>query len=177
MQFRSRLPDFALLLALFLGCGAPDFVVFVTFPGPVEVERGANVVYQGVVVGEVDAVSLVQRTPDEPAQVRVTVSISDPHVTLREGDRFQISSESMLGSHVLEIVPSEARSTPLRSGATVAGVPPVVTRMEETVESFVDSLSELADRALREALETLDRGSEPPAPETDQPANEPDASP
>ncbi len=177
MQFRSRLSGFALLLALFLGCGAPDFVLFVTFPGPVEVERGANVVYQGVVVGEVDAVSLLQRTPDEPAQVRLTVSISEPNVTLREGDRFQVSSESMLGGNVLEIVPSEASSTPLRSGATVAGVPPMVTRMEKTVESFVESLSELADRALQEALETLDQGSEPKTPETDQPGNKPDASP
>lgn len=179
---RSWLAVLAAVAAI-VACGPPDFVVHVTYPGPVDIQPGAPVLYQGVRVGHVESVSLDQGRPDAPARVRLTLAITDPGIRLREEDRFHLHSEGMWADGAVEVVPAPASSPPLEAGATVAGVPPVVTQVEDAVESAADSLSELVSEALRQAAETI-RGIDPsappppaPAPQRPQPAPAPRASP
>jgi len=164
----ARLACVALLCAAFVACGPPPFVVHVVFSGPVDVEPGARVLYQGVEVGRVTGVSLEQPSPEAAARVRVSLAIDDPEIRLREADRFHVASEGVMGEDVVEIVPAPQPSPALASGDTVAGVPPILTRMEDALDEAAESAREFVSEAVRQALETLGRedGSEarPPAP-------------
>ena len=80
----------AILFAALLStaCQPPAaFPVSVTFIGPVDVEVGAAVRYQGVAVGEVVGVSLRQPSPRQPALVELSLGIEDPKrlFPVREG--------------------------------------------------------------------------------------------
>ena len=140
------------LLAL-LACGPPDFVLHVTYPGRVDLEEGARVLYQGIAVGHVESISLRQASPEEPALVQVTLSISNTEVTLREADRIHVSSTGVLGDRIVQISPATEPSKPLESSAVVAGVPPLVTRVEQSLGSTLDALGEMASEKVEELLE------------------------
>ncbi len=143
-----------MLLAL-LACGPPDFVFHVTFPGRVDIEKGARVVYKGLVVGRVAAISLRQESPEAPALVELTLAIWDPEVMIREADRFHVTSEGLLGDSIVQIDPSEELSKPLESGVTVAGVPPLATRIEQSVSSAIEAFREAISEKSREVLDQI----------------------
>lgn len=137
-----------------IDCGPPPFVVNVTYPGEVDVEPGSPVIYQGIRIGRVEAVSLRQDAPEQPALVEVKLGIRDRHVVLRESDRFHQST--LRGVPVIEVEPAETPSEPLAAGATVAGVPPLLTRLEESLGTAAESLGALAEEAIERAIESLD---------------------
>ncbi len=164
-----------------VACGEPDFVVHVVFPGSVGIEEDAPVLYQGLVIGKLEAIALHQESPEQPAKIRLTLAISDPRVTLREQDAFHVTSDSLPGKRALRIVPSPEPSPPLESGATVAGVPPLVTRVGESVDAAVEALTELAAETAQQVLDDISKSleersrEEPSAPraEAPQPSPEP----
>ncbi len=160
---RARRLAFAALLGL-LACGDPDFRVHVVFEESVAIERGAPVMYQGVVVGEVEAVSLWQESPDRPARVELTLAIEDPEVTLREADLFQVSSRLVGGATAVQITPSPDPSPPLAPGARVAGVPPLATRVSESVGAAIDAITELATQKAQEVLDQVAESMEEEGP-------------
>jgi len=159
-----------------VACGEPDFVVHVVFPGSVEIEEDAPVRYQGVVIGKVEAISLHQESPDQPAQIRLTLAISEPGVTLREQDAFHVTSDRLLGESELRIVPAAEPSPPLEPGATVAGVPPLVTRVGESLDAAVQALTDLAAETAQQVLDDISKSleerhdGERDAPEAQPPA-------
>ena len=163
MRIRSAVVSATLVgLLCFVACGEPDFVVHVVFPGSVGIEEDAPVLYQGLVIGRVETISLRQESPERPARIQLTLAISDPRVTLREQDAFHLTSDISLGERSLRIVPSPEPSPPLESGATVAGVPPLVTRVGESVDAAVEALTELAAETAQQVLEDISKSLETP---------------
>lgn len=149
-----RLVVLGALVAL-LGCGPPPFLVHVTYPDEVDVERGSPVIYQGVQVGHVRAIALRQDEPREAAVIEVTLAVTEPSVVLREKDRFHLASHR--GVAVVEVEPWPETSAPLSSGGTVAGVPMLVTRVEESVEAAVESIAAVVVEAVGAAREALEQ--------------------
>lgn len=148
----GRILGHALLLAvLALACGRPAFELSVIFAGPLEIEEGAEVRYQGVAIGSVRQVALVQPDPEQPARVELQVAIHDPEVTLREGDLFEITSDGLVGDAYLRITPSQQPSPPLEEGTQVVGVSPLATRVVDTAQKALEKLGRVA----REQAELL----------------------
>jgi len=162
----TRIAGAALLLLV--ACGPPPFQMSVTFVGPVELEPGAEVRYQGVQVGEVAAVALRQDAREQPALVEVSLTITDPGITLREKDLFEIVTDGLLGEEYVRVTPATETSRPIEQGASVAGLPPFVTRVRESMAGALDSLGTLAQDqsdALLEALAgSADEEESPPEP-------------
>ena len=181
MRIRSTVVSATLVgLLCFAACGEPDFVVHVVFPGSVGIEEEAPVLYQGLVIGRVKTISLRQESPERPARIQLTLAISDPRVTLREQDAFHVTSDISLDERSLRIVPSPEPSPPLESGATVAGVPPLVTRVGESVDAAVEALTELAAETAQQVLDDISKSleeqnrEEPSAPEAEPPGPTPE---
>lgn len=147
-------------LALVAACGPPPFVVHVVYPGEVDVECGSPVIYEGVRIGEVGSVVLRQDDPGRRAQVEVTLEIDDPGVVLREQDRFQLSH--LRGVAIVEVSPSPDESRPIAAGGRVAGVPPLVTQIESTLDAAIESITDLAAEAIERALEGIEIEQAPP---------------
>ena len=145
------------LVALF-ACGPPPLLVHVTYPDEVDVERGSPVMYQGVEVGYVQTVALRQDAPSRAAVIEVTLAVTEPSVVLREKDRFHLASHR--GITVVEVEPWPETSPPLSSGSTVAGVPMLVTRVEESIGTAIESIAEIVLEAVGAAREALERVQE-----------------
>ena len=165
MTFGAR--GFAVIgLVPLLSCGPPPFLVHVTYrgtysstyagtdAGEIDVEHGSPVLYQGVQVGHVQAIALRQDKPSEPAVVEVTLAITSPTVVLRERDRFHLASHR--GVDVIEVEPWPERSPPLAPGGTIAGVPPLITRVEDSVGAAIESIESLVVEAVTEAREAFE---------------------
>jgi hypothetical protein len=135
-------------------------VVHVVYPGKVEVEHGSPVIYEGVRIGEVESVVLRHADPTRRAQVEVTLEIDDPGIVLRDGDLFHLSH--LRGAPIVEVSPTLDPSQPIASGARVAGVPPLVTRLEETLDAAIESIGNLAVEAIEKAFEDLELETLPP---------------
>ena len=153
----------AILIAALLSTGCQPstaFPVAVTFVGPVDLEVGAEVRYQGVQVGEVVEVSLRQPSPREPARVELSLLIEDPNVTLREADVFEIVSGGLLGDSYVRVTAAAEASQPLAPGATVAGLSPFVTRVRESTLDVLDALTDLAVQKRDALLDALARSAE-----------------
>ena len=179
MRIPSATPRVAFLgLLLVVACGAPDFVVHVVFPGSVGIEEDAPVLYQGLVIGKVKTISLHQESSESPARIRLSLAISDAGVTLREQDAFHLTSDRPTGERALRIVPAPEASPPLVSGATVEGVPPLVSRVGESVDAAVEALTQLAAETAQQVLDdiskSLEEREEPGTPEAEPlPESEP----
>lgn len=141
-------------LALCLSGGEPPYTISVTFPGPLDIERGASVRYQGIEVGEVAAVELRQPSADAPAIVELTLEIDDRKIALREADVFEVKTDGLMGDDYVSISAADEPSEPLASGSRIAGTPPLTTRLRDSagdaLERFGDAFSE-AVRSYREA--------------------------
>ncbi len=146
-----------------LACGPPPFLVHVTYPDEVDVEHGSPVIYQGVKVGHVQGIALRQDEPRQAAVIEVTLAVTEPSVVLRERDRFHLASHQ--GVAVVEVEPWPETSPPLASGRTLAGVPTLVTRVEDSIGAAIESIAAVVVEAVgaaREALEQVqERAREP----------------
>lgn len=134
----------AVALLLFACVEEPPFELAVTFVGPLEIQAGAEVRYQGVTVGKVDAISLRQPEPQQPALVELSLSIHDRDITLREGDLFEVVSDGLLGDDYVRVTAARKPSAPLASGSTIGGRAPFLTRVLESADQALGSLGELA---------------------------------
>ena len=148
------------LVAGLLACGSPPFELHITFEGPAEVNQGAEVRYEGVVVGRVRATELRQQGPKQPGQAVVSIELTDAQIQLRRDDRFEmVSADGERAAHV-RITPAQVESEPLESGEAVAGVPPLVTRIGASVDQALEALARLAGDGLDSALAELTRSLE-----------------
>ncbi|MGH0028951.1 MAG: MlaD family protein [Myxococcota bacterium] len=170
---RRRLALLPLLLAA--ACTPPAFELTVTFPGPVDIEAGAEVRYQGVPVGTVAEVSLTQPDPEEPARVELHVVIHDDTITLRRDDVFEIDSDGLMEDEHLSISAAPEPSTPLANGAVVAGRPDLAARMAESAEQAFEKLGALAREQAEILADTIAQQIDPSSMRPDEPA--PDGAP
>jgi ABC-type transporter Mla subunit MlaD len=148
----------AALLAI-LACSEPAQRLEVSFPGPVEIQEGAEVLYQGVPVGRVEAVSLHQPAPEQPAQVILRLAITDGSVAIREADSIALEGGGLLSDARVEIAASPTDSPVLRDGARVAGTPPWAQRLQRGVGEALGAL-----RSLGEAGRAEPGAASPPPP-------------
>jgi ABC-type transporter Mla subunit MlaD len=146
-------------LTLALACGPAPFVVHVLYPGEVEVQSGSAVLYQGVQIGRVSSVVLRQDNSARRAWVEVSLEIDDSSVVLREGDQFHLSH--LRGVATIEVSASPQQARPLASGVRVEGVPLLVSQIEETLETAIESLGDLALEAIEKAFAELESGQLP----------------
>jgi hypothetical protein len=168
-----------LVVLVFCACGPPPFVVRVTYPGTypgdVDVERGSPVLYQGVQIGRVHSIALRQEEPREAAVIEVTLEVNEPAVVLREDDRFHLATHR--GLSVIEIEPWPERSPPLPAGSRVAGVPRLVTRVEDSVGAAIESIGELVVDAVQAARDEFEQSREDarvsPSPNSPSSSNRP----
>jgi ABC-type transporter Mla subunit MlaD len=144
----------AVLSCAWLACGPPPPQVHVTWDEPVDLVVGSPVNYQGLRIGTVSRVALQQPDPEGPARVTVTISVEEPDVTLRRSDRFHLSSSG--GVAAVEVRPWQAPSEPLPDGAVVAGVPPLMSRVEDQVDEVLESLGTAALEAIDAAIDALE---------------------
>ena len=156
---RNLHPSFVLgflgLVLLGSGCFGSELEVNVRFVGPVRVEEGTPVVYQGVPIGEVENLSLKQSTPRSPAEVTLTLGIENDEIVLREGDRFEIAAEGLMRNTVVRVTPGLGESEPLADGAFVDGVPPLATRVNDSLSEAFDSLGAAASEKAEELMNQI----------------------
>ena len=160
-----------------LACGPPPFQFTVTFPGEATLEVGAPIRYQGVDVGRVTGIQLGQSDPERPARVEIRCAIDDPEVTVRRDDLIEIASDGLLGENYLRITPTPEPSPAVPPGSTVAGVPPLVTRVRESAEETLESLESFARDKAGEFLDALSGDEATPAPSTSAPPTPPTPAP
>jgi ABC-type transporter Mla subunit MlaD len=163
MFHRASFPLFPLLPLLaagFLACGSPPFELHITFEGATEVSEGAEVRYEGVVVGRVRATDLRQLEPSQPAQAVVTIELADADLRLRRDDRFEMVPAHGEREAYVRITPAQGDSEPLESGEAVAGVPPLVTRIGASVDEALQALVRIAGDGLDSALDEIARSLE-----------------
>jgi phospholipid/cholesterol/gamma-HCH transport system substrate-binding protein len=96
---------------------------------------GANVEYQGVVVGRVRDIRL---TPDIPPKVAVIVDL-DPATPVRQDTTAALVGSLVTGIKFIQLQGGSAEAQPLEPGGTMPGEAP-------SLEEFRDRLSEIADR-------------------------------
>jgi phospholipid/cholesterol/gamma-HCH transport system substrate-binding protein len=96
---------------------------------------GANVEYQGVVVGRVRNVEL---TADLPPQVAVVVDLA-PGTPVRTDTEAALLGSLVTGIKFIQLQGGTANAEPLAPGAVIRGEAP-------SLEAFRDRLSEIADR-------------------------------
>ena len=96
---------------------------------------GANVEYQGVVVGRVRDITL---TGDIPPKVAVIVDL-EPRTPVRTDTTAALVGSLVTGIKFIEFQGGTAQAVPLPSGGTIPGEAP-------SLEEFRDRLSEIADR-------------------------------
>jgi ABC-type transporter Mla subunit MlaD len=130
---------FAALLVS-LACSEPAHRLEVSFPGPVEIREGAEVLYQGVPVGRVEAISLHQPAPEQPARVILHLALTDRGVAVREADSILLEGGGLLSDARVEIAASPEASPVLPDGARVEGTPPWPERIRRGMDSALDSL-------------------------------------
>lgn len=112
---------------------------------------GANVEYQGVVVGRVRDIQL---TRDIPPNVAVIIDI-DPGTPIRQDTAAALLGSIVTGIKFIQLEGGSAAAEPLAAGGTIPGD---VSSLEE----FRDRLTKIADRAVR-ILNRLDEDIFTPA--------------
>lgn len=99
---------------------------------------GANVEYQGVVVGRVRDVEL---TADLPPQVAVVVDLA-PGTPIRTDTEAVLLGSLVTGIKFIQLQGGSATAAPLAPGAVIRGEAP-------SLEAFRDQVSEIADRVTK----------------------------
>jgi phospholipid/cholesterol/gamma-HCH transport system substrate-binding protein len=96
---------------------------------------GANVEYQGVVVGRVRTIQLTQEIPPN---VAVAIDV-EPSTPVREDTQAALLGSLVTGIKYIELQGGSKDEKPVPPGGTIRGVAP-------SLEEFRDRLSEIADR-------------------------------
>jgi phospholipid/cholesterol/gamma-HCH transport system substrate-binding protein len=106
---------------------------------------GANVEYQGVVVGRVRTIQL---TPEIPPNVAVAIDV-DPSTPVREDTQAALLGSLVTGIKYIELQGGSKEANPVPPGGTIRGVAP-------SLEQFRDRLNDIADR-VTSILENLQK--------------------
>jgi len=131
------LGGFVLLLGDLGGPSGPRILVDFGFSGAVQ--AGAPVKVSGVKVGRVDELSFLGGTGGDGVQVRLTLRLDEvARPVLREGARFYVNTQGLLGEYYVEIVPAAQPGPPLAEDKPVRGVDP--PRMDMLVQKMYDLL-------------------------------------
>lgn len=110
--------------ASFQGCSRSRLEYRVVFTDTLHLKRGSQVFYAGVPIGKLEAISLRNSATGAPSQVVVTIALKPGNYQVREGDRFEVSSEGLLGESCINISPVLYTGSPLPAGATIQGETP-----------------------------------------------------
>ncbi len=131
------LGGFVLLLGDLGGPGGPEVMVDFEFSGAIQ--AGAPVKISGVKVGRVDELRFLGGTEGDGVQVRLILRLEDTaQPVLREGARFYVNTQGLLGEHYLEIVPARTPGAPLPLDKPVRGIDP--PRFDLLVQKMYDLL-------------------------------------
>jgi phospholipid/cholesterol/gamma-HCH transport system substrate-binding protein len=104
----------------------------VTFDFAGGIESGAQVKVTGFRAGKVKSVDFIDGEIDpetqEPVHIKVTLQIDDKiWPSLREGSRFHINTQGLIGEQYIEIEPGPFKGTQIAEGTVIRGVDPVRT--------------------------------------------------
>jgi phospholipid/cholesterol/gamma-HCH transport system substrate-binding protein len=113
------------------------------------IQPGAPVRVSGVKVGRVTDMKFLGGTVldknGEPLQVRVICDVEEQaKPVLREGARFYVNTQGLIGEHYIEIVPAKEPGPPIAPGAIVRGIdPPRYDLLVQRVYDFLEAMSRL----------------------------------
>ncbi len=101
------------------GFGGSSVRVQAGFPDIRGVEAGTRVRFQGIDVGEVEAI-LPPEQPGQPVQLRLRVAGRFHHL-VRADAKVEIASESLLAGKILRIIPGSSQAELVADGAVLTG--------------------------------------------------------
>lgn len=129
------------LSGLAFTCEQPAFEFYVTLEDAGGLRVGSPVLYAGVPVGEVLALSIFQPDDHAAGRVRVHVGVTDPELRVREGDYFRVARTGLLSRPRLEILAGEASAAPVVAGATIEALEqPVLDEWADRLGAALGSL-------------------------------------
>ncbi|MFO0727274.1 MAG: MlaD family protein [Myxococcota bacterium] len=123
------------------------FLLYVDYAFSGAIQAGAPVKISGVRVGRVEELkflggmgeSVVPPPAGEGIQVRLVLRLEDKaKSTLKQGARFFVNTQGLLGEHYVEIVPAMSPGPPLAEGSAERGVDP--PRFDLLVQKIYDVL-------------------------------------
>ncbi len=115
---------------------------------------GANVEYQGVVVGRVRDIRL---TADIPPRVAVIVDL-DPATPVRADTIAALVGSLVTGIQFIQLQGGSAAAEPLPPGGTIAGTAPSLEAFRERLAEIADRMSDIL-RGLQENVFTRENGA------------------
>jgi phospholipid/cholesterol/gamma-HCH transport system substrate-binding protein len=138
--------------------------IYVDYAFSGAVQAGAPVKISGVKVGRVERLEFlggVGSGAGEDIQVRLVLFVEDrAQPVLREGARFYVNTQGLLGEHYVEIVPAERPGPPLAEGAVVRGQdPPRFDLLVQKVYDLLDAASRVLSGDQGELAELIKSGA------------------
>ncbi|MGZ2412003.1 phospholipid/cholesterol/gamma-HCH transport system substrate-binding protein [Sphingomonas sp. F9_3S_D5_B_2] len=141
------------------------------FPAVGGIDKGSNVSFSGVHVGQVDKISLL---PNRPEFVWVRISV-DPETPVLEGTTAQIKSISLAGANeiqlngavkgnraITQMGPQGCPVIPASTGglgALLNSAPELLERIQRLTERLTELLSDKNQNSIADILENIDRTS------------------
>jgi phospholipid/cholesterol/gamma-HCH transport system substrate-binding protein len=141
------------------------------FPAVGGINKGSNVSFSGVPVGQVDKISLL---PNRPEFVWVRISV-DPQTPVLEGTTAQIKSISLAGANEISLNGAVKGNRPIEQlgpqgcpvipastgglGALLNSAPELLERIQRLTEKLTELLSDKNQNSIADILENIDRTS------------------
>jgi phospholipid/cholesterol/gamma-HCH transport system substrate-binding protein len=138
------------------------------FPAVGGIDKGSNVSFSGVHVGQVEKVSLL---PNRPEFVWVRIDV-DPQTPVREGTTAEIHSISLAGANEIQLNGAERGRPPIRQmgpqgcpvipasssglSALLNSAPELLARIQTLTERLTELLSDKNQNAISDILENID---------------------
>lgn len=116
---------------------ADTFSVRADFNDVAGLQRGADVFYNGISVGRVDAVQLPS-APGAPISVRLAIR-EDARDLLREDSRAKIETDGLVGNVIVSLSGGTERLPPVQEGGRIQGVDPFA--LSEVTDRLFTSVS------------------------------------
>ncbi|MGE5562381.1 MAG: MlaD family protein [Bacillota bacterium] len=140
----------------------------VYFPAVGGIDKGSNVSFSGVHVGQVDKVSLL---PNRPEFVWVRISV-DPQTPVLEGTTAEIHSVSLAGANEIQLNGAQRGRPPITQmgpqgcpvipasssglSALLNSAPELLARIQTLTERLTELLSDKNQNAISDILENID---------------------
>jgi phospholipid/cholesterol/gamma-HCH transport system substrate-binding protein len=140
----------------------------VYFPAVGGIDKGSNVTFSGVHVGQVDKVSLL---PNRPEFVWVRISV-DPQTPVLEGTTAEIHSISLAGANEIQLNGAERGRPPIAQmgpqgcpvipastsglSALLNSAPELLARIQTLTERLTELLSDKNQNSISDILENID---------------------
>jgi len=116
---------------------ADTFTVQADFNDVAGLQRGADVFYNGISVGRVEAVQLPDG-PGDPISVRLAIK-EDARQLLREDSRAAIQTDGLVGNVIVSLSGGTQGLPPIEEGGSLQGVDPFA--LSEVTDRLFDSVS------------------------------------